>query len=1217
MSEIFDVVTRLSFELKGQGLDDAIKKLEAEAQAIEKLKGKYRELQAQKGTAENAQQEKIYTDAITKTTAAIDKRTEALKRSFTANKEIQAALQQEIGLLQQLAEFTRQAVSERQTLTNPRAIKQYTDEIKRAQLEAQNLMNFGARNPAGGSMAGLQQRISQLRGSLLGLDPSKDNAAIKSITKCALELEDQLEKLRNQGKSNALFGDMIKGGKQFSAELVKLQEQLIQTNALQGANKRPSILSRVTGGSLGGIVGGDVGKQVTSGIMTGLGIGAGYGLITRAVSEMVRFGQEAEKLAIKTETVRIAFNNLNDAALLGNLREATKGTIGDLELMQRAVQSSEFGIPLDRLPALMEYARTQARKLGRDVDDFTNRIVTGIAYQSTRRLDDLGLSQKQIREEVAKTGDFATAVYNLIDEKVRTATNATETMADVQARLNAELENSKAAVGGFFAKIDAYITAGGLDLWDLITFAEGDKFESRIGKVSDFYGQLEKARQSDDIKAKQSSDAYKTYFENLYKDYVKADFLARQQILKQADEMYAKLAGLEGIPFAGIAGAAGAYGRFQTNAATDKLTIKDVKPELFNLLRGDQLDDLRKQAQGSFLEATRTGSADEAALKATREYIAALDEEIKKREGSNKTKERGNKLTDHYLDLQKRIIKADQDIAQARDNIGYETEDTILRAEVYNLRERLDLLRETEKQWKKDGSLTKENIRQFAVLRDQATLLTNVETDNRLRQLKEQQYARDQEDLLRSLGQVKSSAEQRLEILIAADEDTYDARRLLNDANIAYEVEKLRQDEEREVEATRRMEGNVFKVRQEFAARREDMETRHEQERIQSLIDYYKQEIEVINRYGDLEADAINAKAAKLTNRIRNSFIGGEIGMGRMLRREQLVTYDAYLQTLSADADRAAAALTKAKEAYNALLATGASAAQLQDAQGAVNRAETDFGNAQGEVVNAASQRRGLGLALFGARKPGTTKQDARTEDIQRTISLYESLASAAESAYQRITDAQNAQLQKEIEYSNKRLDYAQRLAERGNTEQLQLENERQQALLAQQRRAAQEQQSINALLQFSYAALAVAKAAAEGGGIGSAVTVTAVIAALATGYAAVRSFEQDGFAEGGYTGDGDKYDKAGVVHKGEFVFTKETTAKYRPLFEAIHTGKVDPYMAVTSTDGRDFKTLAKELRGVKEAVENIDIKVEQTMNERGLMQRVQTLQNRERTGWR
>ena len=37
-------------------------------------------------------------------------------------------------------------------------------------------------------------------------------------------------------------------------------------------------------------------------------------------------------------------------------------------------------------------------------------------------------------------------------------------------------------------------------------------------------------------------------------------------------------------------------------------------------------------------------------------------------------------------------------------------------------------------------------------------------------------------------------------------------------------------------------------------------------------------------------------------------------------------------------------------------------------------------------------------------------------------------------------------------------------------------------------------------------------------------------------------AFSGNGFAHGGYTGDGGKYEPAGVVHKGEFVFTKEAT---------------------------------------------------------------------------
>ncbi|PYG00157.1 phage tail tape measure protein, TP901 family, core region [Georgenia satyanarayanai] len=47
----------------------------------------------------------------------------------------------------------------------------------------------------------------------------------------------------------------------------------------------------------------------------------------------------------------------------------------------------------------------------------------------------------------------------------------------------------------------------------------------------------------------------------------------------------------------------------------------------------------------------------------------------------------------------------------------------------------------------------------------------------------------------------------------------------------------------------------------------------------------------------------------------------------------------------------------------------------------------------------------------------------------------------------------------------------------------------------------------------------------------------------------------QGEFWSGGYTGDGGKFEPAGVVHRGEWVTTKERTAEYRPILEAIHAG--------------------------------------------------------------
>lgn len=46
------------------------------------------------------------------------------------------------------------------------------------------------------------------------------------------------------------------------------------------------------------------------------------------------------------------------------------------------------------------------------------------------------------------------------------------------------------------------------------------------------------------------------------------------------------------------------------------------------------------------------------------------------------------------------------------------------------------------------------------------------------------------------------------------------------------------------------------------------------------------------------------------------------------------------------------------------------------------------------------------------------------------------------------------------------------------------------------------------------------------------------------------------GFKKGGYTGDGQADEEAGIVHKGEFVHTQRVTRQNREAFEYLHTGK-------------------------------------------------------------
>ncbi|HWQ10234.1 MAG TPA: hypothetical protein VN436_14030, partial [Holophaga sp.] len=51
------------------------------------------------------------------------------------------------------------------------------------------------------------------------------------------------------------------------------------------------------------------------------------------------------------------------------------------------------------------------------------------------------------------------------------------------------------------------------------------------------------------------------------------------------------------------------------------------------------------------------------------------------------------------------------------------------------------------------------------------------------------------------------------------------------------------------------------------------------------------------------------------------------------------------------------------------------------------------------------------------------------------------------------------------------------------------------------------------------------------------------------------------GFADGGYTGPGGKYEPAGIVHRGEFVHDQETTAYWGTAFlESLHPRRLRGY---------------------------------------------------------
>ncbi len=130
------------------------------------------------------------------------------------------------------------------------------------------------------------------------------------------------------------------------------------------------------------------------------------------------------------------------------------------------------------------------------------------------------------------------------------------------------------------------------------------------------------------------------------------------------------------------------------------------------------------------------------------------------------------------------------------------------------------------------------------------------------------------------------------------------------------------------------------------------------------------------------------------------------------------------------------------------------------------------------------------------------------------------------------------------------------------NAQQVQLERDRLDALVAQRKKATEEQAIIAATEIGLNLAIAVARAAAEGGGIGSAFTIAALLLAAGIGFLQARQQAQQAFASGTdrLTAKGDQRSDGGIsiiAHKDEAIIQADKNKEYHPVVKVIRRGSI------------------------------------------------------------
>lgn len=260
-------------------------------------------------------------------------------------------------------------------------------------------------------------------------------------------------------------------GKAMSQSLEQLQVRIKETkDELYG-------LSDAVKGKGGGLFG--------EGGLTGMLQVAGGNLLSKGISALAGGLKDAWtqsiELARAGEGVRIAFERLNQPGLLDRLKEATHGTVSEVELMKQAIQFENFKLPLEDLATYLAFAQQKAKDTGQSIDYLVNSIVTGLGRQSKQILDNLGISASELTRRMNEGADMTKAVADIIREEMEKAGDYVETAADRAAKAAADATNEMEA----FGRQAAPIAEQWGETWNALSIGAMDFASTLLGPVAD------------------------------------------------------------------------------------------------------------------------------------------------------------------------------------------------------------------------------------------------------------------------------------------------------------------------------------------------------------------------------------------------------------------------------------------------------------------------------------------------------------------------------------------------------------------------------------------------------------------------------------------------------------------------------------------------------------------------------------------------------------
>ena len=325
---------------------------------------------------------------------------------------------------------------------------EYDQKLKKAAEGIRHLAEVA--HKGGGDLTGLEKAELDYVKALGSMETKSRTAAggVRELESTFKELTVVYNNLNDVEKQD-------EGGKALRASLDQIKRRAQEARAeLDAASK--SLQGAEAGMNGGGGLFSGIGSKMEGALAVfgGNVMTKAAGAVAQLGSEMVGLVQQGIEMAKQGEGVRIAFERLGRGDILQGLREATHGTVTDLELMKAAVKFNDFKLPLDELGTMLAFAQQKAKDTGQSVDYMVDSIVTGLGRKSLMILDNLGLSASEIKERMKETGDMTKAVGAIIRDQMAKAGDYVETAADRAAQANVSLQNKMEELGRKFAPVE-------------------------------------------------------------------------------------------------------------------------------------------------------------------------------------------------------------------------------------------------------------------------------------------------------------------------------------------------------------------------------------------------------------------------------------------------------------------------------------------------------------------------------------------------------------------------------------------------------------------------------------------------------------------------------------------------------------------------------------------------------------------------------------------